>query len=524
VSAHPKRAIVLARISDARDGDEHGVQRQVKDALRKADDVEWTVGPGETHVIVENDTSAFNRRKVCSACYQPTRTCPCPPLPDGSKRDTVLRTWRPGFRRALAMLRSGQADGLIAVDLDRACRDPRDLEDLIDVVESRKPRIPVESVSGSLRLANDGDVTMARVMVAVGNKSSRDTGRRVSSARQSRAERGEFGGGIRPFGYEADGMTICEREAEEVRRMADQFLAGMSLRTITLDLRERGVPTVTGAQWGPWSVRDILLKARNAGLAVHQVREKAKAYRDRGEPVPYDCGVIGPAAWPAILPEDTWRAVAARLTDPSRTTTPGNTPRWLGSLIYRCGVCAQQGTDETVSIGNVTNGRGASYMCRGARSGHLRRSAPRVDEYVTEVIIARLSQPDAAALVHRAAQPDKDAVYAELNALKQRKAEVVRLTVDGTFTPAEARAGSEPLNKRISEIEALLAVAAERSPLDDLPLGTGEVAAVWEHLPLGNKRAILRLLMDVTLIKGKPGRYANGAYFDGSSVQITWKR
>jgi site-specific DNA recombinase len=53
---------------------------------------------------------------------------------------------RPGFRRALAMLADEQADGLIALDLDRAMRDPRDLEDLIDLVEQSSPRIPVEPV------------------------------------------------------------------------------------------------------------------------------------------------------------------------------------------------------------------------------------------------------------------------------------------------------------------------------------------------------------------------------------------
>jgi site-specific DNA recombinase len=69
---------------------------------------------------------------------------------------------------------------LIPLDLDRAMRDPRDLEDLIDLIEQSSPRIPVESVSGSLRLANDADVTVAQVMCAVANKASRDTARRAS--------------------------------------------------------------------------------------------------------------------------------------------------------------------------------------------------------------------------------------------------------------------------------------------------------------------------------------------------------
>jgi site-specific DNA recombinase len=165
-------------------------------------------------------------------------------------------------------------------------------------------------------------------------------------------------------------------------------------------------------------------------------------------------------------------------------------------------------------------------MCRGKWAGHLRRSASQVDGYVTEVIIRRLSQPDAVSLIARPEQqqPDRDALYRELNALKEWKAAIVGLVRDGTFTAAEARAGSEPPNKRMQVIETQLAQAAERSPLDDLPVGTTDVAGAWERLPLGAKRAILRTLMDVTLLKGKPGRYPNGAYFDGSSVEITWKQ
>ena len=524
----PRCAIVLTRISDARDGDEQGVNRQEKDGRLLADRLEWTVGPAETHVIVENDTSAYKRRKVCRSCLYPERACTCPPLPNGGKRETVLRTWRPGFRRALEMLRTGQADGLIALDLDRACRDPRDLEDLIDTVESRSPRIPVESVTGSLRLGSDGDITMGRVLVAVANKSSRDTGRRVARKRQEKAAMGEYGGNQRAYGWgvpKLDRATgepltdektgrplldmgkLVEAEAAEVRTWADQVLAGVSLREITADLRERGVPTVKGGDWGTWTVRDILLRPRNCGLAVYQVRETLKAYRDRGEPPPYDAGVIPgvTGSWEPIMDEDTWRAVAVLLTDPSRRTSPGGTPRWLGSLLYKCGVCAAAGTEQTVFVNGAVNGRGPSYFCRGP-VGHLRRSVPGVDGYVTDVIVARLSQPDAAGLITPQQGPDRDTLSREANRLREAKANVLSLVASGDFTPGEARQQVKPITDRLAQIDAQLAVTVARSPLDALPLGTDKVREVWERLPLGSQRAIIRLLVDVTLGKGRPGR------------------
>src|ERR1019366_2600484 len=163
----------------ARDDDTKGVDAQGADCDVTGTRAGWTFGPAATHHVTENDTSAFKRKMIT--------------LPDGRRE---LRTVRPGFRQALAMLADGRADGLMAYDLDRAVRDPRDLEDLIDVVEGAVPRIPVESVTGSLRLANDSDITMARVMVAVANKASRDTARRGTRG----PPRGRGGGAARARG------------------------------------------------------------------------------------------------------------------------------------------------------------------------------------------------------------------------------------------------------------------------------------------------------------------------------------
>lgn len=286
----PRNAVLYCRISDARNGDNRGVRDQEGDLRDHAARLGW----GIARVIVENDTSAFKRRKVT--------------LPDGSR---AMRVVRPGWREMLDDLATGRADGLLALDLDRACRDPRDLEDLIDVIEARTPRIPVASVTGSLSLATDSDITMARIMVAVANKASRDTSRRVKRARLRQAREGRNGtGGRRPYGFDNDRVTIRADEAAEIVKAADALLAGVSLAQITADLRDRRVPTVTGAEWSTRSLRDILRRPRTAGLMVHQ-----------GEVLE---GVDAP--WEPILTRDVWAAVCAVLDDPKRRTSPGKHP------------------------------------------------------------------------------------------------------------------------------------------------------------------------------------------------------
>jgi site-specific DNA recombinase len=62
-----------------------------------------------------------------------------------------------------------------AEDLDRACCDPRDLEDLIDTCEVC--RASARSLSGSLTLTRGGtdtEITTARLMVTVKNAESWD--------------------------------------------------------------------------------------------------------------------------------------------------------------------------------------------------------------------------------------------------------------------------------------------------------------------------------------------------------------
>ena len=67
------------------------------------------------------------------------------------------------------------------------------------------------------------------------------------------------GGGTRPFGFEADRRTIRPEEAEIIRDCARRVLAGDSLRSLCIELNERGVPTVTGSKWSSQTLRRMLM-------------------------------------------------------------------------------------------------------------------------------------------------------------------------------------------------------------------------------------------------------------------------
>lgn len=485
----PRRAIELARISDARKGDTHGVDGQVPDLDLLAGRLGWQVGPRATHVIVENDVSAYKRRLVT--------------MPDGRRE---RRPHRPQFWEALAMLRDGRADGLIAVDLDRACRDPRDLEDLIDVVESSWPRIPVESLTGTLRLMTTSDISMARMLVAVANKASADTARRVADARRRQAEQGKWGGGKRPFGFGPDGITVDPGEAAEIRRAADAILAGVSLRQVTASLRDRGVPSVTGAKWDTQTVRGMLLRPRNAGLMVYRPNG------GRGPRLYTDADITGKAPWGEILREETWRAVRDILTDPARRVGPGNTPRWLGSRIYRCGICGDGST--LVASGSTSSGhRYFRYFCR--EKGHLARAAIPCDTYVGAVVTERLARPNMATVLAPPAQEGADpvALEKEAGALRERLNEQARLHALGVIDGQQLAEGTASIRSQLDPVQDQLKVLSANDVLQGIA-GNPDAARLWAEFDLGRKRAILRKLVTVTVFPAA----TRGRTFDYETV------
>ncbi len=347
----PKHPALLVRISDDRDGDKAGVGRQEADARALAERLGWPQG----ELFVENDTSAFKRRTV--------------KLPDGS---TGLRVVRPEFRRLLEAITLGQVDGLIAYHLDRVARDPRDLEDLIDAVE--QTRIPVESVTGSLRLSSDADITMARIGVAIANQSSRDASRRIRRKQEELAEQGQYGGGgARRYGYEADGVTLRESEAKVLRYAAQRVLDGASVTRVCRDLDEQGHRPVKAEKWSSRTLWDQLTSARIAGLRKH-----------RGE-------IVGEAAWPAILDRDTWERVQVALNARRSPGARRELSHWLSGLLF----CAHCG--KALPANFVRDGMHRYWCHSGTRYGGCGRIAihgPGAEGEAERQVVEYLTRPD----------------------------------------------------------------------------------------------------------------------------------
>ncbi|MEU9913149.1 recombinase family protein [Streptomyces sp. NPDC051001] len=461
----PTRAVLLVRISDDKAQDAKGVGRQEDDGRALADRLGWQVA----EVVVENDVSAYRRRKI--------------KLPDGS---SALRTLRPGFRAVLDKLASGERDGLLAYDLDRVARDPRDLEDLIDIVESRHPRIPVASVTGSLRLDDDGGVAMARVMVAIANKSSRDTARRVARKHEELAKEGKWnGGGFRGYGFTTKGHEVIEGEAEILREIGARILGdwdgwtpeqraaldlemGESLNSIAEDLDRRKVPTATGVPWSGRSVGSVVSKPSVAGLRSHKDE------------------VVGKAVWDAIIEPERWERVCERIAMRAGTTDL-TLQRWLNGVL-KCSLCGH------LLSGSHGNG-GPRYWCdrKGGGCGKIAAKASFVEDEVERQVLELLGKPRVLQQLRTAADTEvTDEARAELAEDEAQLKELSKMWARKEITFPEYREARAIIEGRVKESRALL---TSRAPMVLRRLLAGDVRAGWSALTPADKREVVLSLI-----------------------------
>ncbi|WP_236243167.1 recombinase family protein [Streptomyces sp. CC228A] len=482
------RAVIYCRISQDRTGAGLGVDRQREDCETLASRMGWEV----VEVYVDNDVSAFSGKK------------------------------RKDYERMLADLANGTATVVITWHTDRLHRSPTELEKYISLCE--RHGVSTHTVqAGALDLATPSGRMTARILGAVARQESEHKGHRVARARMQKAKAGQWGGGIRPFGWgvptgkltkKVDRKTgeeievpvldmgkLVPEEAAAIEAGHEIILSGGSLKSWVRWLAAKGFTTTRGNPVGHAEAREMLLRPRNAGIAVYKGEE------------------VGKGAWEPIVSEVKHRAVVAILTNPARRTTPGGQPRWFGSLIYGCGIgdCT-----STVRVTKVGGAKLPSYRCPTQHGGG--RRADRVDAYVVDLIVERLSRPDAADLLLPGPNDiDVAALQAESEQIRRRLTDLAGMFGAGQIDMVQFTEGTDTARVQLEGVNRQLARAATRDPLVPL-VGAPDVRKAWEGMELARRRAVLRELLVVTLRPPRVGRMPDGGYFDYEAIEFKWKR
>lgn len=406
---------------------------------------------------------------------------------------------RPGYERMLEDIAAGRRDAVIVYNLDRLTRSSLELEQFT-AVAGAAGMDQLASVTGDMDLGNDDGMFMARVLAAVATKESARKSARLKRKALETAEAGKPNGGVRPFGYEKDQMTIVEREAVVIRELAARYLAGESSASLARWLVKSEIPTAQGGMWQTTTVRQILVSPRVAGLRSH-----------RGI-------VIGEAQWPAILTPEQHRQLVSLFA--RKTPNGKRTPRrYLLSGMLRCGKCGNK-------LFSSARRESRRYVCMSGPDhggcGHLTIVAAPVEEWLAEAVLMRIDSPAMNdALAGRAAADERhSALLATLLDDQAQMRELADMWANRSISSPEWKSAREPIETRIHSTERQLSQISGDTALDGI-VGHGEALRTsWESLNLTRQAAIVGAILDfATITEGKQGSVS----VDPARIIPTWR-
>jgi DNA invertase Pin-like site-specific DNA recombinase len=445
------RAAVYTRISNDPKLEGLGVQRQLDDCRALADRLGWTVAAR----FDDNDTSAFSGRT------------------------------RPGFEAMLTAMKNGEFGALICWHTDRLYRSMKDLERLIDIAEAGQVQIRTVQ-GGDLDLSTSAGRMVARILGSVARQESEHSAERRKRANQQQAAAGKWVSANRPFGYTAKGEPL-EPEASLIRQAATDVLAGKSIKQVAREWNTAGVVGSRGRPFTAPNVRRLLVNPRYAGINVHKGK------------------VVGPGTWEPIIDVDTHHGLVAYLTDPSRAICTSFEKKYMGSGVYRCGVCGGL-MRHAVPGGKKPGGR--RYECRDKQC--VVRTGVPVDDYVEALVLAWFREPETrkrlAALLNGGNAVDVRALQAKRDALAARMDELARMFTAGDIDGSQLRSGTADYRAQLAGIDRALGDMSHKSPAAGM-LTADDPAAHWAACSPDVRGKIINDVMTVAVLPAPRGRW-----------------
>jgi DNA invertase Pin-like site-specific DNA recombinase len=483
--ARPKRAAIYARISSADrlpDGtlDMLGIERQLEDCARYCKRHGW-----ETTEYVENNRSA----------------------------SSYARKRRKQFDEMLGAVRNGEHDVIVVAELSRYTREPRIVEDLIDLSAAKVADLvsvnggtyDVSTAEGKMRLRSEA-MFAASYSDFVSDK--------VKRKKLQLRDQGYGPGTSRAFGYKGpdeatgrrSGMVVEPKEAKAIQRAVRDVLAGTTLSAVARRWNDAGFRTPRkAALWGTSTVRIVLTNPRYAGLLATQ-------HGRDGRRIKYE--IVGEAAWPAIISRADHDAIARLINDPERRKKrPARRTLLTGMVRCDCGA-------KMVSHG------GGYIRCKrlpdNPACGSNGITTEPLEELIQAAVLYRLDTKKLWTAIDRAARrseraqhgEDPDEIQVELDTLAEaigeglysvREGLIIRKGLEERLTRAHEHASTDPGTRALA------------------PFGKGNVEKVWANLSLDARRAVLGALIDHIAIAARTEdeKHQRGL-FDPDRVDILW--
>ena len=166
---------------------------------------------------------------------------------------------RPGLVRALAMLKSGEAEALLVVKLDRLTRSVRDLGELVERYFA-SGKAALLSVSEQIDTRSAGGRLVLNVLASVSQWEREAIGERTAAVMRFKAAAGEYTGGQAPYGFRVEAGELVSVAGEQAVLAAarEARASGLSLRAIARALDARGFVTRAGKSFAAVQVARLV--------------------------------------------------------------------------------------------------------------------------------------------------------------------------------------------------------------------------------------------------------------------------
>lgn len=403
--------------------------------------------------------------------------------------------WWARLDECVGLVEAGDADVLVVWRFDRTSRNRLRWATAIDRVEVAGGLLesatePLDTSTASGRLARG----MLAEMAAYRAEEIGGVWREVHARRTAR---GLPANGKARFGYRVrDGLHRPDAvEAPILAEMYRRYVAGESIRGLTLWLNRQGVRTVPGYRkhgGGPWSQAGVR-RCLDSGFGAGLILVHGEAHRGAHEPV---------------IDNATWEAYRAARAARRPLRRAASSPYLLSGLL-RCGELVDgQACGGGMAHGNY-KGWVAVRCSRAADTGsHHRRmtGAPKIEEKVHGWLTELAEEVDvsadaAAAQAAHAARRKVDARTLAMEAAEMDKA-LTRLAanqaVEATAMPAEVftAARDELLARRNAAEERARIARADATRHEPAVIARG-LLEVWGHpdASVESRRQLLRSLI-----------------------------
>jgi DNA invertase Pin-like site-specific DNA recombinase len=419
-------------------------------------------------------------------------------LIDDGKSAYDLSVVREGWETALELIRTGQADGIIAWNTDRYTRQPEDGLRLMRA--AREAGVPVLVGDGSkvFDFTDSTDEFMFLVECGLTKKSSADTQRRVLDVKDTARREGNLKrvmGGRARFGWadpgKGEAWVVDDTAAKTLREAAERVLRGEPLQAVHNDLTERGLMVDSyGEPVSQKRLRGTLQQPVTAGLMT-----------DR------DGKVLGRAA-EGPLDVETFERVQDVFS--ARKRGRPQTEKFPLSRVLRCGKCGNQLTGETSSwrdtltyrCANPHPGLKVTTPCHGVSIG-----ADAVHDYITDALAAWAVSPRGLAVAREQGSfgPQRTELHAERELWQDRLADLDDKRDDNLISAARYVEREARIKGELARVDIELAAVdtAEQNPVP--------VDIEWDKLTADEKRRRVEKVFITPLVVQPTGRTRGSA-------------